>query len=123
MARCGRMIQPLFAFPAHWAPMAMLFYTGARFPATYRDGAFVAFHGSAFRSPLPQEGYAVVFVPFRESLPRVDYAEFARGFAGQMANPEGAQHRPAGLAQGKDGALYVSDDKGGRIWRIVYRGG
>jgi glucose/arabinose dehydrogenase len=122
VGRCNRAIEPLVAFPAHWSPMAMLFYTGDKFPAKYKDGVFVAFHGSAYRTPLPQEGYNVVFVPFRETLPRVDHEIFADGFAGGMKNPTGARHRPSGLAQGKDGALYVSDDKGGRVWRIVYRG-
>ena len=56
---------------------------------------------------------------FKEGL-AADYSVFASGFAGSMASPEGAAHRPVGLAQGPDGALYLSDDKGGRIWRITY---
>jgi glucose/arabinose dehydrogenase len=120
--RCEHLIQPLFPFPAHWAPMAMLFYTGAQFPAKYREGVFVSFHGSALRAPLPEEGYDVVFLPFTESLPVADIEVFADGFAGGITSPSGARHRPVGLAQGKDGSLYVSDDKGGRIWKITYRG-
>ena len=50
-----------------------------------------------------------------------DYSVFATGFTGGMASPEGAAHRPMGLALGPDGALYLSDDKGGRIWRITFR--
>ena len=119
--RCDRMIQPLLPFPAHWAPMSVLFYAGTMFPEKYRTGAFVAFHGSAFRAPLPQEGYNIVFVAFKDGLPFGDYEVFADGFAGGMLSPEGAVHRPVGLAQGPDGALYVSDDKGGRIWKITYR--
>lgn len=118
-ARCDRLIQPLIPYPAHWAPMSILFYTGTMFPAAYRGGAFVAFHGSAFRAPQPQEGYQVIFQQFKEGL-AADYTIFASGFAGGMASPEGAAHRPVGLAQGPDGALYLSDDKGGRIWKIVY---
>jgi glucose/arabinose dehydrogenase len=118
---CDRLVQPLIAFPAHWAPMSVLFYTGAMFPAKYRTGAFIAFHGSAYRAPLPQEGYDIVFVPFKDGLPFGDYETFADGFAAGMLNPEGAAHRPVGLAQGPDGALYVSDDKGGRIWKITYK--
>jgi glucose/arabinose dehydrogenase len=100
--------------------MSLLFYTGTMFPASYRGGAFIAFHGSAFRAPLPQEGYHVVFLQFKEGL-AADYTVFASGFAGGMASPDGAAHRPVGLAQGPDGALYLSDDKGGRIWKITYR--
>jgi glucose/arabinose dehydrogenase len=120
--RCDRLIQPLIAYPAHWAPMSMLFYTGKMFPASYRGGAFVAFHGSAYRAPEPQEGYQVIFQTFKEGL-AADYSVFASGFAGSMSSPEGAAHRPVGLAQGPDGALYLSDDKGGRIWRITYLAG
>ena len=119
-ARCDRLIQPLVAFPAHWSPMSMLFYTGTMFPVAYRTGAFIAFHGSAFRAPLPQEGYHIVFLQFNDGMAG-DYHVFATGFAGGMTSPEGAAHRAVGLAQGPDGALYVSDDKGGRIWRITYK--
>ena len=117
--RCDRLIRPLVPYPAHWAPMSMVFYSGKMFPATHQGGAFIAFHGSAFRAPLPQEGYHVVFQRFKEGL-AADYSVFASGFDGGMASPEGAPHRPMGLAVGPDGALYLSDDKGGRIWRITY---
>ncbi|HEY9227920.1 MAG TPA: hypothetical protein VIP11_14785 [Gemmatimonadaceae bacterium] len=120
VGRCERLIQPLVAYPAHWAPMSMVFYTGTMFPPRYRTGAFVAFHGSADRAPLPQEGYHVVFQQFKEGL-AADYSVFADGFAGGMMSPQNAAHRPVGLAQGPDGALYVSDDKGGRIWKITYK--
>jgi len=119
-ARCDRLIQPLVAFPAHWAPMSILFYTGKMFPESYRSGAFIAFHGSAYRSPLPQEGYHIVFLQFNGELAG-DYEVFATGFDGGMTSPQGAAHRIVGLAQGPDGALYVSDDKGGRIWKITYK--
>lgn len=118
--RCERLIQPLATFPAHWAPMSMVFYTGTMFPAEYQTGAFVAFHGSAFRAPLPQEGYHVVFMQFKDGL-AADYRVFADGFAGGAMSPENAAHRPTGMAVGPDGALYLSDDKGGRIWRITYK--
>ncbi len=118
--RCARLIQPLIAFPAHWAPMAMLFYSGKMFPPQYRGGAFIAFHGSAHRAPLPEDGYEIVFLQFKEGL-AADYAPFATGFAGAMMNPQGANHRVTGLAQGADGSLYISDDQGGRIWRVTYK--
>ena len=119
VTRCDRLIQPLIVFPAHWSPMSILFYTGKMFPAQYQGGAFIAFHGSAYRAPLPQEGYHVVFLQFKENL-AADYTIFAQGFAGSVASPEAAAHRPVGLAQGPDGALYVSDDKAGRIWKVTY---
>ncbi len=119
--RCDRQIQPLIAFPAHWSPMSIVFYTGKMFPASYQGGAFIAFHGSAFRAPLPQEGYQVVFLKFKDGM-AADYTVFATGFDGGMTSPEAAAHRPVGLALGPDGALYLSDDKGGRIWKITYGG-
>ena len=118
--RCDRLIQPIVTFPAHWSPMGLLFYTGTSFPPEYRTGAFIAFHGSAARAPFPEEGYHVVFLQFKDGMAAEDTI-FASGFAGSMVSPQGAAHRPVGLAQGADGALYVTDDKGGRIWKIVYR--
>lgn len=121
-SECDNTIQPLLAFPAHWAPMSMLFYRGKMFPAKYRNGVFVAFHGSAYRAPLPEEGYQIVFVPFtKDHLAASHYDIFASGFAGGIMSPTGADHRVVGMAEGPDGAVYVSDDKGGRIWRITYK--
>ncbi|NIN72821.1 MAG: sorbosone dehydrogenase [Gemmatimonadetes bacterium] len=120
--RCSSKKEPLVAFPAHWGPNALLFYTGDQFPERYRGGAFIAFHGSWNRAPLPQGGYNVVFVPFAGDEPAGDWEVFADGFAGEEVSPRGATHRPSGLAQGPDGSLYVTDDRGGRIWKIVYTG-
>ena len=119
---CDRVIRPVMSFPAHWEPMAMVFPSKQKLPAKYRDGAFVAFHGSSHRAPLPEDGYSVAFVPFRNGIPSMDFEIFADGFAGAMKSPAGARARPAGLALGSDGSLYVSDDKSGRIWRITYKG-
>ena len=121
-ARCAEMKAPVAAFPGHWAPMDLLFYTGSQFPERYRDGAFIAFHGSWNRAPRPQEGYNVIFQPLGGEAASGRYETFADGFAGETKTPAGSTHRPVGLAQGPDGALYVTDDKGGRIWKIVYRG-
>jgi glucose/arabinose dehydrogenase len=123
--RCADVREPLLALPAHWAPLSMLFYTGRQFPDRYRRGAFVAFHGSRF-DPENQPagpGYNVVFVPFQGSAPAGAFEVFADGFTGGGTPlPDNAAHRPVGLAQGPDGSLYITDDKGGRIWRVVYRG-
>lgn len=116
-------IDPVVAFPAHMAPNALLFYTGSMFPARYKNGAFIAFHGSWNRAPLPQEGYYVAFVPFENGKPG-KWEIFANGFAGVevVTGTRGAQHRPSGLAEGPDGSLYVADDSKGTIYRIVYTG-
>ena len=122
VGRCASMRPPVATFPAHWAPNGLVFYSATQFPARYRGGAFVAFHGSWNRAPGPQGGYNVVFVPFSGGNPSGAYEAFADGFAGAEKSPDRAVHRPSGLAVGQDGSLYISDDKAGRIWRVVYRG-
>lgn len=118
----GKYPDPLVAFPAHWAPNDLLFYSGKNFPAKYQGGAFVAFHGSWNRAPEPQAGYKVVFQPLKGGKPAGAYEVFADGFAGELKDnsPGNAQYRPVGLAIAPDGALYVSDSQKGRVWRISY---
>lgn len=120
----GKYADPLVAFPAHWAPNDLLFYSGKNFPAKYQGGAIIAFHGSWNRAPEPQAGYKVVFQPMKDGKPNGAYEILADGFAGEIAdnNPRNAQYRPVGLAVAPDGALYVSDSQKGRVWRISYRG-
>jgi mono/diheme cytochrome c family protein len=101
----------------------MVHYDKQQFPARYRDGMFIAFHGSWNRAPYAQGGYNVVFQPLSGDHASGPCEIFADGFAGAVKSPSGAAHRPSGLAVGPDGALYVSDDVRGRIYRIVYRGG
>ena len=121
---CSTYNRPLVAFGAHWAPNGLHFYTGEQFPAKYRGGAFVAFHGGFDRAPLPNEGYQVQFVPFgRDGRPSGPAEPFADGFAGSTGPlPATAKHRPVGVTEGPDGSLYISDDRGGRIWRVVFMG-
>lgn len=120
----GKYDDPILAFPGHWAPNDILFYTGRQFPKKYRHGAFIAFHGSWNRAPLPQQGYNVVFVPFKGDRPAGGYEIFADGFKGVdvLESPGDARWRPTGFEQGPDGSLYISDSRKGRIWRIVYTG-
>jgi glucose/arabinose dehydrogenase len=119
VGRCAAAAQPLVAFPGHWAPEAIVFYTAAQFPPEYRGGAFVSFHGSWNRAPLPQAGFNVAYVPFENGRPKGTYQVFADGFRGA---PNEIRHRPMGLAVAPDGSLIVTDDQGGRIYRIMWRG-
>ena len=120
---CANKLAPIAAFPAHWAPNAMVRYDQKQFPARYRDGVFIAFHGSWDRAPYLQGGYNVVFQPLAGDRASGQCEIFADGFAGAVESPAKAAHRPTGLAVGPDGSLYVSDDIRGRIYRIVYHGG
>lgn len=122
IGRCSEADDPIMAFPAHTAPNDLLFYTGNMFPEKYKNGAFIAFHGSWNRAPEPQEGFYVVFVPFKDKLPSGKWEVFASGFAGAdvIKSPGDAKHRPCGLAQGPDGSLFVTDDAHGRVYRITY---
>jgi glucose/arabinose dehydrogenase len=120
---CAQKEAPVAAFPGHWAPDDMVIYQGDGFPSAYKDGAFIAFHGSWNRAPGPQGGYDVVFQPMADGKASGPFVVFADGFAGPDKQPGRALHRPTGLAVGPHGSLYVSDDKGGRIWRITYTGG
>jgi glucose/arabinose dehydrogenase len=102
----------------------LLFYTGSQFPEKYKNGAFIAFHGSWNRAPEPQAGFFVVFVPMKDGKPDGEWEVFADGFAGSTEKKASGRvdYRPCGLAQGPDGALYVSDDNKGNIWKITYNG-
>ena len=120
---CAQKEAPVAAFPAHWAPNAMLIYQGNQFPSAYKDGAFIAFHGSWNRAPEPQGGFNVVFQPLVDGKASGSFVVFADGFAGAFKEPGRAAHRPTGLAVGPDGALYIADDQGGRIWRVTFQGG
>lgn len=120
----GKYKKPLLAFPGHWAPNDLLFYTGDAFGEGFKGGAFIAFHGSWNRSPFPQAGYKVVFIPFRDGQPGGQPIVFADGFAGRdpVMSPRDARFRPMGLAVAPDGALFITDSAKGRVWRITYEG-
>lgn len=118
--RCASLKSNVAAFPGHYAPNGLAFYTGNAFPAKYKNGVFIAFHGSWNRSPQPQAGSVVIFQPMVKGKATGEFEVFADGF-----NPTGAGrngHRPTGLAVAADGSLLVADDAGGRIYRIIYTG-
>lgn len=125
VGRCADKAPALMSFPAHWAPNGMLFYNSGMFPSQYRGGAFIAFHGSWNRAPLPQAGFRVVFAPFRSGRPTGQFTTFADGFMAHApgtarVRPGPGVHRPVGLAESPDGALYITDDAGGTIYKVTY---
>jgi glucose/arabinose dehydrogenase/mono/diheme cytochrome c family protein len=124
VGRAAEFDVPVMGFPGHWAPMDILFYQGNQFPERYRKGAFIAFHGSTDRSPYPQAGYIVCFVPMENGKVNGDWEVFADGFTGvdTVVNTSDAHYRPMGLATGPDGSLYISESNKGKIWRVMYKG-
>lgn len=118
VGRCASKKAPLVGFPGHWAPESIVFYNGTSFPGMYRGGAFIAFHGSWNRSPLPQAGFRVVFQPMKGSRAAGKYADFATGFADTKIGANGSL-KPLGLAVGPDGSLYIGSDTGGKVWRVT----
>jgi glucose/arabinose dehydrogenase/mono/diheme cytochrome c family protein len=120
---CADKIPPVAAFPAHWAPNAVVYYDKKQFPSHYQGGVFIAFHGSWNRAPYPQGGYNVVFQKLSGDRATGPCEVFADGFAGPVKSPDKAQYRPSGVAVAPDGSLFVSDDVRGRIYRITYHGG
>jgi glucose/arabinose dehydrogenase len=113
VGRCAEAKAPVVDFPAHWAPLALAFYTADAFGPEYARGLFVAFHGSWNRAPLPQSGYRVAFVPFEGGAPSADFQTFAIGGPTPL--------RASGLAVGADGSLFIAGDANGRIWKVVRR--
>ena len=113
VGRCDSAKAPLVSFPAHWAPMAIAFYNGDAFGSKYKNGLFLAFHGSWNRAPLPQAGYRVGFVPFSSGKPSREYSTFAAGAGGAT------DLRASGLAVAPDGSLYISADQNQKIWKVT----
>lgn len=115
----ARSVEPLGYYTPHAAPMQMTFYTGTQFPEEYRGDAFIAMRGSWNRNP--PAGYEVVRIHFAGGKP-VKFEPFVQGFLARQHDHWVHRGRIAGLAQTKDGALLVSDDTNGIIYRIAYTG-
>ena len=114
----AKTITPDIVLAPHCAVLDLLFYTGTQFPAEYRNGAFLANHGS---TQGPQRvGYSVSFVPFRNGKPTGPVRDFATGWM-MGADRKEVWGRPVGLLQLRDGSLLVSDDGGNVIWRVSYK--
>jgi glucose/arabinose dehydrogenase len=113
-ANCSNVEPPAITFQAHSAPLGLTFYTGTAFPADYRGDAFMTYHGSWNRS-VPT-GDKVVRVHVANGRP-VTIDDFLTGWQ----KPDGSRWgRPVSIVMTTDGALLVSDDMGGKIWRITY---
>ncbi|HZM61599.1 MAG TPA: PQQ-dependent sugar dehydrogenase [Vicinamibacterales bacterium] len=114
-----RTIVPDVLFPAHSAALGITFYTGTQFPQRYRNGGFVALHGSWNRSVA--SGYRVAFFPMVNGKPG-PIEDFLTGFLsedGTNGAPITQWGRPVGVLTSRDGGLLVSDDTGNRIWKVV----
>jgi glucose/arabinose dehydrogenase len=103
---------------AHSASMGMVFYDSDQFPSEHRGDAFAAEHGSWNRAK--RVGYKVIRVLLKDGTPTGEYEDFMTGF---VVNDSSVWARPVGIAVAHDGALLVSEDGNGTIWRITYRGG
>lgn len=119
----ARSVPSVLGYSAHAAPLQLAFYTADRFPAEYRGDAFVAMHGSWNRRP--PVGYEVARVVFDDTGTPEQIEPFLTGFLIQPADGDGEWAwfgRPAGIVVGGDGALLVSDDSNGVIYRIAHSG-
>jgi len=112
---CAGTVPPALGIQAHSAPLGMAFYTGDQFPAEYQGDLFVALHGSWNRSE--RTGYNLIRVRVRDGRP-VSYEDFASGWlsGGRVSG------RPVDATMAPDGSLFLSDDEGGRIYRIRWVG-
>ena len=116
----ARAIVPDALMGAHVAPLQFAFYEGAQFPVHYREGAFIAEHGSWNRRI--RSGYDVMFVPFRNGMPSDAPEPFMTGFVPDAAKKT-VYGRPVGVAIAPDGSVFVSDDGANVIWRVWFAGG
>lgn len=113
----GKVTVPDVLLQAHSASLGMTIYDGMQFPAEYRGSIFAAEHGSWNRAK--RTGYKVIRVFVKDGVPTGEYQDFATGFVIDDLQVWG---RPVGVAVDKDGALLVSEDASGTIWRISYSG-
>ncbi len=124
VGRCSAFTFPVASYPAHWAPVDVIFYNGSQFPAQYKGGAFIAFHGSWNRAPLEQSPSNVTFQPFSQGKPSGKFEVFASNFAGKspLMNPSDALARADGVAQAPDGSIFITESQKGKVWHVFYRG-
>lgn len=111
----GKATIPDVLMQAHSAPLNIVFYEGSNFPAEYKGDAFVALHGSWNRGV--RTGYKVVRLKFKDGKPTGEYEDFITGF---VISNDSVWGRPVGVAVAKDGALILTEDANGTIWRIAH---
>lgn len=116
-SKCAGTVPPAFKYPPHWAPLGTIFYSRPGFPATYQGDLLVAFHGTAGDQVQTLSGYNVARVRFKGGRP-VGMEDLVRGW---LAGGE-VWGRPCGLLVLPDGSMLISDDFGGRIFRLRYTG-
>jgi glucose/arabinose dehydrogenase len=112
----NQIIIPDVLIQPHSAPLGISFYEASQFPPEYKGDAFVALHGSWNRAK--RTGYKVARLLFKDGKPTGEYEDFLVGF---VADDSGVWGRPVDVAVARDGALLVTDDGGGSIWRVAYK--
>ena len=110
----GHVRVPEVLIQAHSSALSVAFYDRDAFPADYRGDAFVALHGSHSRPE--RTGYKVIRVRMKDGAPTGEYEDFMTGF---VVDNDSVWGRPAGVAVTQDGALLVSDDANGTIFRVA----
>ncbi len=110
----GQVRVPEVLIQAHSSALSAVFYDHDAFPAEYRGDAFVALHGSHSRPE--RTGYKVIRVRMKDGVPTGEYEDFMTGF---FVNNDTVWGRPAGVAVTREGALLVSDDANGTIFRVT----
>jgi glucose/arabinose dehydrogenase len=115
---CAGVMQPVVRAQAHMAPLGLTFYRDGPFPPPYNNSLYIAFHGSWNRDP--KVGYKVMRVPLMDGRVAGEPQDFMTGF---LRNDGRVTGRPVGVVVGADGSLLVSDDKGGFIYRVTWKGG
>ena len=111
----GKITVPDVLLQSHSAPLGLAFYEGGNFPENYRGDGFVASHGSWNRAK--RTGYKVVRIRMKDGVPTGEYEDFVTGF---VLDDRDVWGRPVGVAVAHDGALLISEDANGTIWRVTH---
>ena len=113
----SKVITPDIIVGPHYASLEMMFYQGSQFPADYKGDGFACEHGSWNRAQ--RTGYEVIRLPMKNGHATGEYEDFLTGFTQGDGRVWG---RPVGVAEAKDGSLFISDDGSNSIWRVIYTG-